>query len=170
MDKFKVYLWKNIPSPIRKSGNEKSSFKDYMIVNVFNNYEEMYNYVDKREKHKVDRDYVSRCYCIDHVYENLITGERKYTPLCGDLYFVKDYMGGATVSHECCHAVIGYFNRKIKNKNNLFEDIPDDLIYEDCLDIEELFCYMQGSLVNQIYNYYYKNIVEDKENDNNKNN
>ena len=155
MKKFKIYFWKNIPKEIRSVGNEKSSKNDYMIVNIFETYEEMYNYVDKREKHKVERNYAARSYCLSHVYLNLETKEEKYTPLCGDLYFMVDNMGGSIVSHECCHAVIGYFNRKIKNKNNLFVDIPDDLIYEDCLDIEELFCYMLGGLVNQIYNYYF---------------
>ena len=154
--KFKIYFWRNIPKEFKSYGNSKSSKKDYMIVNIFNSYEEMYDYVDKREKQKVERDYSGRCYCIDHVFENIETKEWEYKPLCGDLYFVYDNMGGGTVSHECCHAVIGYFNRKIKDKQKLMEDIQNDVVYDDCPDIEELFCYMQGNLVNQIYNHYFE--------------
>ena len=154
MKKFKVYFWKNIPKEIRSMGNEKSSKNDYMIVNIFDSYEEMYNYVDKREKHKVERNYAARSYCINHVYLNLETKEEKYTPLCGDLYFMVDNMGGSIVSHECCHAVIGYFLRKIKDKSKLMQDISKNS-NDDCEELEELFCYMLGSLVNQIYNYYF---------------
>lgn len=79
------------------------------------------------------------------------------------MYFVKENMGGGVVSHECSHATIGYFNRKIEEYNKIFEifDDTDEKYYDDCHEHAELFCYILGSLVNQVYNYYYSNIIKE---------
>lgn len=163
MKRFKVKIWKNIPYGILGFGNDISSDKDYMWVYVFDSYDEMYDTVDRLEKCKIKRDYSGRCFCFTRIFVEEESKERTYDSLCGYIYFVKENMGGATVSHECSHATIGYFNRKIKEYNNIFEKFDDrnEKYYDDCHEHEELFCYILGSLVNQVYNYYYKNIFKE---------
>jgi hypothetical protein len=59
------------------------------------------------------------------------------------------------VTHEVNHATIGYFNRKIKNYYKIFDGKLGQGLDTDNTDFdyEELFCYMSGSLIEQICDY-----------------
>lgn len=66
-----------------------------------------------------------------------------------------------SISHESTHAVIGYFARKLKDMQDLFTEISeyDDILgeTEECEENEELFCYMVGSISDQIVANYNRN-------------
>lgn len=167
MIKFKVKMWKWINPRFKSSVNEKYHKNDYMNIYVFDTYDEMYDFVDKYEKNKIERNYRGRCFTFYNYFINNITEVKRTAPLCGNIYFVKENMGAGTVTHECSHATIGYFNRRIKDYKKIFDDtlnydtsIPNE--YDDSCDTEELFCYMLDSLVRQIYNYYWKHIEVDE--------
>lgn len=158
MQKFKVYFWKDLPKGYFKEikDKHKDRLKDYMNVYVCNNYKEMYDLTDKLEKNKVERDYSARTWCYNRNFYEIDTNKYiKTSPLCGHIVFNKEYFYMDSITHEVGHAIIGYFNRKLKDCQNIFtkvdelgnileEEVPDDV------DLEELFCYMIGNIANQI--------------------
>lgn len=167
MKKFKIKMWKWINPRFRSLVNERYHKDNYMNVYVLDNYDEMYDFVDKIEKQKEKRNYGGRCLTYYRYFIDLETKETRPSPLCGNIYFVKDNMGVGAVTHECSHATIGYFNRRIKDYKKIFDDtlnydisIPNEI--DDSCDIEELFCYILDGLIRQVYNYYYKYIDVDK--------
>jgi hypothetical protein len=165
MKKYKIKVWTQIPKVFKFEtfANERARKDDYFNLYIFDSFDEMYNKVDNLEKDHVKRDYIARCYCTikKTVLIDTDTGEEellKYDPLCGNIYFVDGNLHFSTVSHECCHAVIGYFERKIKNPHKLFGEIKDEneIVPEPeyQVDIDELFCYMQQNLIEKINNIY----------------
>lgn len=156
MEKYKIKMWKNIPKFLKfeDHANECARKDDYMNLYIFDTFEEMYDKVDKEEKQKIARDYMGRCYSFTQkqVYVDDETGEEefiKWLPCCGNLYFVRECTYVDVVPHECSHAVVGYFNRKIKNHEKLFMKNLEELDSESN-DLEELFCYMHGNIVSQV--------------------
>lgn len=158
MQKFKIYFWKHLPKGYFKEikENHKDRLKDYMNVYICDSIDEMYDLTDKLEKNKVKRDYGARTWCYSKNYYDIETGGYiKTSPLCGHIVFTKEYFYMDSITHEVAHAVIGYFNRKLKDCQNIFtkvdevgnileEEVPDDV------DLEELFCYMTGNMADQI--------------------
>ena len=159
-------MWYKVPRWIKRKEytNERYNARDYMNVYFFDSYEEMYESVDKLEGEKIERDYTARCYSVlqRYVITDDETGEEeftdRYSPNCGNMYFVIDKLGMNTVSHECLHATLGYFSRKIKNPKNIIDtDYDVDSVEtkkSDCEDMEELVCYMHGGLVEQVFSLY----------------
>jgi len=155
VQKFKVYFWKWLPSKIFKDIKTKyrNRLNDYMNVYICEDFKEMYDIVDKVEKQKQERDYAGRTFCIDKNCYEVETGKFVKTyPCCGYMYFNKNHFYMDTISHESTHAVIGYFNRKLKDMQNIFTLIENEkIINEDETDLnEELFCYMVGNIGDQI--------------------
>lgn len=147
MQKFKVYFWKYLPPKMFKDIKikYKDRLKDYMNVYICDTFEEMYELTNKLEKENIEKDYGGRTYCLDKNYYDIETNKYvKTAPYCGNIMLNKDYFYMDSVSHESTHAVIGYFNRKLKDYQNIFSDIDGDN--------EELFCYMVGNIGNQIIN------------------
>lgn len=157
MKSFKVYFWKRLPKSMFKEikNKYKDRTKDYMNVYVCENYEEMYNLCDKLENDKVERDYGARTYCFSRNWYDYETHEYlKTSPMCGYMAFNKEYFYMNAIAHESCHAVIGYFGRKLKEHQDIFVktdkygNIIDDKEENDIN--EELFCYMVGNIADQI--------------------
>ena len=171
MIKGRIKVWKGIPKflKIEELRNKEARKDDYYRLWVCDNEEEMYNLVDKVEKNKIERNYIGRCYCETKRYYLIDTETKemeyvKTSPYCGDIFLVKDSIYQDVISHETAHAVLGYFNRKIKK--------PEKLIYrkkiekqeincdnykeinkrdaEESDNYEELFCYMVGNIANEI--------------------
>lgn len=154
MQKYKVYFWKYMPRNMFKEIKQryKNRLNDYMNVYVCEEYKEMYDLVDKIEKEKQERDYGAKTWCIDKNYYEIETNLYvKTSSCCGYMYFNKKQFFMDTISHESTHAVIGYFNRKLKDYRTVFADI--DKTGEEIngnIQNEELFCYMVGNIGNQI--------------------
>lgn len=160
MIKFKVYFWKGMPRGMFKEYRKKykDRQKDYMQVYVCKDFKEMYDLTDKLEGEELKRDYGARTYCYSKNFYSI--EEHKYiktSPCCGHIVFNEEYFYIDSISHESCHAVIGYVSRKLKELQSMFiqtDDIgviceeKEDEIEKDLK--EELFCYMLGSLTNQI--------------------
>lgn len=154
MQKFKVYFWKHLPKQLFKDIKikYKDRLKDYMNIYVCETFEEMYNLTDKLEDKSQERNYGGRTLCIDKNYYDIETGNYVKTgPCCGHIIFNKEYFFMDTISHESSHAVIGYFNRKLKKYRNIFADIDKDgNEINSSIESEELFCYMVGNIGDQI--------------------
>lgn len=158
MKTFRIYFWKDIKDDemfkniVKKN---KKRLNDYLTVMIFDEYEEMYNKVDEIEKdcdniEKNSRDYAGRTLiCRKQLYEDDKPEIWDYSKAQGFI-FLRD--GGKltfnTVSHEVAHAVIGYMGAYFKNKLKLSS--YDDNDKEKYILYEELFCYITGSLNNQI--------------------
>lgn len=162
MKKYKVYFWHRIPRKIFKPIKEKykARLKDYMNIYVCENFDEMYNLCDKLEKTELKRDYAGRTYCFSKNFYVIETGEYvKTSPCCGYIALNEKYFWMDSITHESTHAVIGYFNRKLKDYQNVFVEMDKDgnilSGVEDELN-EELFCYMVGNLADQIVAKYDK--------------
>ena len=159
---FRIYIWKDIKEEemfkeIVKKNKER--INDYFTVLVFNKYKDMYEIVDKIEENmdwKVDRnkeeEYNGRTLlCRQQLYEDDNSEIWGYSKAQGFIYLC-DECGVTfnTISHEVGHAVIGYMGAYFKNKIKFRKyedknvDNKKDILYE------ELFCYITGSLNNQI--------------------
>lgn len=168
MQKFKIYFWKYIPKGYFKEIREKHKARknDYMNIYVCDNREEMYNLADKLEGNKLERDYAGRTWSYDRNYYDIKTGEYvKTSPCCGHIVFNKEDFYMNSITHEVGHAVIGYFNRKLRDCQGIFTKIDDegnilDSEYIPEKDLEELFCYMLGNMADQIV-YKYKDDGEE---------
>ena len=168
MQKFKVYFWNRIPKSYFKEIKEKYKNRknDYMNVYVCEDREEMYNLTDKLENSKIERDYAGRTWCYNKNWYEEENGERKYiktSPLCGHIVFCKEYFYQDAVAHETTRAVIGYFNRKLKDCQNIFTKVDEygNILDEEVApeeDLEELFCYMVGNISDQICCKYRKSV------------
>lgn len=134
----------------------KDRMRDYMNVYVCETLEEMYELTDKLEKSKVEREYAGRTWCYNRNFYDIETGEYvKTSPLCGHIVFNKEYFYQDAISHETTHAVIGYFNRKLKDCQNIFTKVDEygNILDEEVApeeDLEELFCYMVGNIADEI--------------------
>ena len=158
MQKFKIYFWKGIPKNYFKEIKEryKDRKKDYMNIYICDNREEMYELTDKLEGKPIERDYAARTLCYSKNWYDIENNEYiKTTNLCGHIIFDKEYFYMDAIAHETGHAVIGYFNRKLRDCQNIFTKCDEkgnvlDKEIEPEHDLEELFCYMIGSIANQI--------------------
>lgn len=146
---FKIKIWHNIPEEVCSKLIKKyhKNIDDYYRVIIFDNFEDMYNYADKHfdDKPPIEHNYSGICKYSSKVY--YIDGEFvDIDKCCGWILLHKDQMGGGTVSHECGHATTFYFKYRINNCKRVFEDD----------EYNELFSYILGGLVNQIYTKVYK--------------
>lgn len=161
MKTFRIYIWKDIKNDemfkniVRKN---KKRINDYYTVMVFDKYEEMYKKVDIIEnsceniKTDIEHNYGGRTLiCRQQLYEDDNPEVWDYSKSQGFIFLCdEDNLTFNTVSHEVAHAVIGYMGAYFKNKINFrsYEQIvknkEKDILYE------ELFCYITGSLNNQI--------------------
>lgn len=144
---FKIKLWKDIPQVVCNNLYQKykNNHLDYYHVVIFNSYEDMYEYSDKHFGEEITHDYGAICKYLSKVYyeDGIYVDKDK---CCGWLLFCKDALGVGTVSHECTHATNYYFKYRITNHKKIF----------DSTEYDELFAYMLGSLVSQIYRKLYK--------------
>ena len=123
---------------------------------VFDTYEEMYNTVEKIEngcrdfKRNIERNYGGRTLVCRQKLEGADTGKHYgYSKDNGFIFLCEeDGLPLNTISHEVGHAVLGYFgayfNRKFRLHTYSRKETEEDMLYE------ELFCYITGSLCNQI--------------------
>lgn len=145
---FRIKLWNSIPESVcpRLLNKYKRNYVDYYKVVIFDSFEKMYEYADKhfQEEEPLERNYSGICkYSSKVIYEDgkLVDIDK----CCGWILLHKDYLGGGTVAHECTHAMNYYFKFRITKCEKIFTDHEYD----------ELFAYMLGGLVNQIYNKLY---------------
>lgn len=150
-------MWKHTNNYVLKDirNKYKDRLNDYMNVYIYENNEEMYRNVNKIEKANIGNNYQARTWRFTRIYENKGKGIVKVCPYSGNLYFSMEDLSTKVITHECGHAVLGYINRKIKEKLDIFSEDNDGY------DIEELFCYMLGSIASQINEFIVK-IIEEK--------
>lgn len=161
MKTFRIYIWKDIKDDemfkniVKKN---KNRINDYYTVMVFDKYEEMYKKVDTIEngcensKADIEHNYGGRTLvCRKQLFEDDKPEVWDYSKAQGFIFLCdEDGLTFNTISHEVAHAVIGYMGAYFKNKINFrsYEQIvkneEKDVLYE------ELFCYITGSLNNQI--------------------
>lgn len=151
MISFNIKMWNKVPKSVCNSliTRYKDSVVDYYKVFVFDNTEDMYKYYDNRFKYyPEEHNYAGMCKYESRIYFNdkEHTEFVKKSRLCGYILLQRDALGGGTVSHECAHAINYYFKYRIRNCKKVFSNSEYD----------ELFAYMLGSLVNQIYDKLYK--------------
>lgn len=160
MKKFRAYYWESIKDEkmFKEIVDEnRNRINDYITVMVFEGYEEMYKEVDKIESGcdnftgKNNRDFDGRTLiCRKQLYEEGKEGVWDYSHAQGFIFLCDENnkLTFSTISHEVGHAVIGYMGAYFKNKFKIkrYEDKEEekDILYE------ELFCYITGSLNNQI--------------------
>ena len=158
MQKYRVYFWKYLPKKyfIDIKEKYKNRKNDYMNIYVCDTKEEMYELENKLEGKHIEEDYVARTWCYSkNWYDSESNTYIKTSSLCGHIVFNKEYFFMNAITHESTHAVIGYFNRKLRdcqkiftkcnNKGDILEiDVPPEN------DLEELFCYMIGNIADQI--------------------
>lgn len=162
MIKFQVYMWKGQPRGYFKEirGKYKDRLRDYMNVYICDTFEEMYDLSDKLENTKLERNYGARTLSYTKNFYDIESGEYvKTSPCSGHIIFNKEYFYMDSICHESSHAVIGYFARRLKEEKNIFEEFDllgnlqeaeEESNIMDVVDNEELFCYMLGSISNQI--------------------
>ena len=158
MKVIRIYIWADIVNNemfnkiVKKN---KKRLNDYFIVMIFDSSKEMYDKVDIIEKQcetplENERDYLARTLiCREKLYKDDNPEIWNYSKRQGFLFFYdENKLSFNTVSHEVSHAVIGYMGAYFKNKLKFksYEDTEKDnnVLYE------ELFCYITGSLNNQI--------------------
>jgi len=157
---FRISLWKDIKdNEMFKEvvKNNKDRVNDYFTVMIFSKYEEMYKKVDEIEnntegdfKKGIEHDYQGRTLvCRKQLFEDDKEEIWGYSKAQGFIFLCdEEGLTFNTVSHEVGHAVIGYMGAYFKDKFKIktYEDEKEE---EDTL-YEELFCYITGSLNNQI--------------------
>lgn len=167
MKRKRIYVWKDIDKisfldKYREKYKERQ--KDYYTLYIFDTYEEMYKYCKKKDRYK-KADFGGRTM----VYTSISDDEKEeILPDSGRIYLCEeDNPGDRTVAHEVSHAVIGYFNRKIDDFNEIFMPRLDNKGVLDLdkanVDLEELFAYMTGNIVDQIVTFYIDKYKKDKE-------
>ena len=152
MKRFRVYYWNEIKemdmfkSIVKKN---RDRLNDYCIVTVYDNYNEMYDNVDKIEKEytgEVERDYAGRTYQYETTIRN---GFKKWIGKSQAMVsFCRDELTYRTVNHEIGHIVYGYISKYCKRSLKCDYDKRGkgkQPMYE------ELMCYMIGDISDQIY-------------------
>lgn len=159
MKTFRIYIWEDIKDnemfkEIVEANKER--LNDYINVMIFDTYEEMYKKVDKIEDGcenytgDKEHDYLGRTLlCRKQLYEDDNEKVWGYSKAQGFIFMCgEEGITFNTVSHEIGHVVLGYMGAYFKDnfKIKTYEDEKED---KDVL-YEELFCYITGSLNNQI--------------------
>lgn len=167
MKRKRIYVWKDIDKisfldKYREKYKERQ--KDYYTLYIFDKYEEMYKFCKRKDRYK-ETNYAARTYTYISVSDD---EKEEILPDNGRIYLCEENNpGDRTVAHEVSHAVIGYFNRKIDNFNEIFTPKLDDKGRLDLdkanEDLEELFAYMVGNMTDQIATFYIDKYEKDKE-------
>lgn len=158
MYKFKIYMWqyiKKVKMFKEIIEENKDRLKDYMNVYIFEDYNEMYDYVDKSTKIKQIRNYQGMTYSYkrglletddEKGYKDKLIG---YFKCHGNIYLCDkgQELTYNVISHEVCHAIIQYFDNHLLKYNPICKQ--NEKATKADLN-EELFCYMTGFLNNQI--------------------
>ena len=153
MTKGKVYLWHHLPNCLFKDLKTKYKHRlnDYYKVFVFDTRKEMYEFADKVEKQKLERDYGARTYCFYRNYYDVETMELvKTSNIHGYMYFVLENLTFNAIAHESAHAVLGYIGREMPEILKFIRDYDYNDITNDALVSEEVFAYMSGNMSNDI--------------------
>lgn len=153
MLKGKVYLWHHLPNCLFKDLKTKYKHRlnDYYQVFVFDTRKEMYEFADKAENQKLDRDYGARTYCFYRNYYDAETMELvKTSNIHGYMYFVLENLTFNAIAHETAHAVLGYIGREMPDILKYIREYDYNEITNDALVSEEIFAYMSGNMSNDI--------------------
>ena len=126
------------------TGKEKKWF--YKVF-VFDDYEKMYRFCDKKAMEELGNDYVGLCHAWIKI-KRMKDGTQEVADDIGFIAFHKDRLGAGTISHECTHATTYYFEKYKENKD----------IFNDC-EADEEFAYVQGFLVNQLVSKLYESNI-----------
>ena len=160
---FRIYIWRDIKDDeMFKDIVEanKDRINDYITVFVFNKFDDMYKTVREIEgkiefngRNDLEDNYAGRTLmCRKQLYDDdnpdKVWG---YSKAQGFIYLCDENgLTFNTVSHEVGHAVIGYMGAYFTDKIS-FKRYEDDIhITDEQLLYGELFCYITGSLNNQI--------------------
>ena len=161
MKTFRIYIWKDIKDNEMFKDIVKKNRKrinDYYTVMVFDKYEEMYKKVDIIENgcenlyKDTEHNYGGKTLvCRGQLYKDDNPEVWDYSKAQGFIFLCdEDGLTFRTISHEVAHAVLGYMGAYFKNKIHFrsYEQIVKNEEKETLY--EELFCYITGSLNNQI--------------------
>lgn len=167
MKRKRIYVWKDIDKisfldKYREKYKERQ--KDYYTLYIFDTYEGMYKYCKRKDGYE-ETDYGGRTMAYISISDD---EKEEILSDCGRIYLCdENSIGDRTVAHEISHAVIGYFNRKIDNYNEIFIPRLDNKGRLDLdkanNELEELFAYMVGNMTDQIVTFYIDKYNKDKE-------
>lgn len=154
MIKFKINMWKYVPSEYSFIDGSFTRKDDYMDIYIFDTRKEMYAF---GEDNGITQGETFRalCFTCSNVTRDEVTDNFKcFENYCGCLLFNKKDLGAGTIAHECSHAVLSYFNRRIENYKGVFVDDINSRENENKTltsgVLNESYCYMIGSIVRQI--------------------
>lgn len=153
MIKGKVYLWKHLPDCIFKELKKKYKVRknDYYNVYILPTREEMYDFVDKKEKTALERDYNARTLCFYNNYYDAKTNELVKTGnIHGYMYFNEEYLTFNAIAHECTHAVLGYIGRELPDILKFIREYDYNELTNDAFVSEEILAYMIGDMSDDI--------------------
>lgn len=160
MEKFRIYIWRDIKKDemFKEIVEEnKERINDYFTVLIFNTHEEMYKRVKEIESNmdfpngqNLLEEFTGRTLlCRQELHEDDKPEIIGYSKAQGFIYLCdEDGLTYNTISHEVGHAVLGYMGAYFKDKFKITSYI--EKFDEQNLLYEELFCYITGSLNNQI--------------------
>ncbi len=153
MIKGKVYLWHHLPNCLFKDLKTKYKHRlnDYYKVFVFDTRKEMYEFADKAEKMKLERDYGARTYCFYRNYYDAETMELvKTSNIHGYMYFVLENLTFNAIAHESTHAVLGYIGREMPEILKFIREYDYSDLTNDAIVSEEIMAYMIGNMSNDV--------------------
>lgn len=153
MLKGKVYLWRHLPDCLFKDLKKryKARKNDYYNVFILPTREEMYEFVEKKEKKTLERDYNARTLCFYNNYYNNETNKLVKTGnIHGYMYFNEPNLTFNAIAHECTHAVLGYIGREMPEILKYIREYDYNDLTNDAIVSEELMAYMIGDMSNDI--------------------
>lgn len=153
MIKGKVYLWRHLPDSLFKELKKKYKVRknDYYNVYVLPTREEMYEFVDKKEKGPLERDYNARTLCFyNNYYDNETNELVKTGNIHGYMYFNEPNLTFNAIAHECTHAVLGYIGREMPDILKYIREYDYNDLTNDAIVSEEIMAYMIGNMSNDI--------------------
>ena len=151
MYKKKIKYWKYVHKEYKKIFGDfyKERKDDYITISILDNPSKMQEYIKKKYN-----DDCKDAMAYTNWYYRLITYEdnsEKISNNMGEIVFNLEEMTSNTVAHEVSHAILGYFNYIIENKNEIF-----DYNNKNYDKLNELFAYISGGLNGIIWDFYWK--------------
>lgn len=120
--------------------------KLYFWVRVFSSQREMHRYASQTGSSGLGCDFKGLCRSYD-ILRMRDGGRKSMTHEIGDILLTKRSLGARVVTHECVHAMYGYFQRKKLAVPQRGDRGAGGL----CDSAEERSCYVVGNLASQIY-------------------
>lgn len=149
--KFRIYCEK--PTGLVKP---QRGVRRYFTVFLFRDKPTMYKFFDLQNERMglpaLKKDFSA----ITRVWKHLVVdahGHSRIGSSLGAILLHRDWIGAGTISHEMTHAVIGWAAIRGLDPSRVIESMNG---HRDANRTEEMVCWVQGYLVNQFWNKFYR--------------